>query len=148
MSEDTTDRITEHAANGVLLAGRYYGLMEGIRGLLQLIIEHVFMVSDEASLLQAAERLQPSLVIVDLSFGASDVLSLLTNVRSRARTAKLLVLSVHDEPTVVRSAIAAGADGFVLKRALATDLMTAVETILSGAPYVSPAVPVLAEVGV
>jgi two-component system secretion response regulator SsrB len=50
---------------------------------------------------------------------------------------KLIVLSVHDEPSVRRAAMKAGADGFVLKRAIATDLMSTAESLLGdhgGAP--------------
>jgi len=51
----------------------------------------------------------------------------------------VLMLSVHDEPSVARSAIAAGADGVVLKRAIATDLLAGIETLLGGSHFVSPA---------
>jgi len=53
---------------------------------------------------------------------------------------KAIILSVHDEPTVVDECVAAGAKGFVLKRAASTDLLVAVETVLSGGIYISPAV--------
>ena len=53
---------------------------------------------------------------------------------------KAIILSVHDEPTVVEECIAAGAKGFVLKRAASTDLLAAIETVLSGGIYISPAV--------
>ena len=42
----------------------------------------------------------------------------------------MIVLSVHDEPSVRRAAVEAGADAFVLKRAIATDLLTAIETLI------------------
>ena len=124
----------------VLLADRYHALMEGMRGLLQTSFGGVFMVADEDSLLQGAERLAPTLVVMDLSLGSHDILHLLAEVRARMPTGKLLVLSMHDEPSVVRSALAAGADGVVLKRAVATDLMAAVDAVLGGSKYVSPQV--------
>jgi DNA-binding NarL/FixJ family response regulator len=49
-----------------------------------------------------------------------------------------LLLSVHDEPTVITSAIAAGADRFVLKRAFACDLMPAIDVVLTGQRYFFP----------
>jgi DNA-binding NarL/FixJ family response regulator len=122
----------------VLLADRYHALMEGVRGLLGSSSGRVFMVADEASLLQGAERLAPTLVVVDLSLGSSDFLRLLAELRARVPSGKLLVLSVHDEPAVARSVLEAGADGVVLKRAIATDLMAAVDAVLDGGTYVSP----------
>ena len=54
---------------------------------------------------------------------------------------KIIVLSVHDEPTVVQAALEAGASGFVLKRAIATDLLNAVDAVLAGGRYVfAPAI--------
>ena len=58
----------------------------------------------------------------------------------RAPNAKLLLLSVHDEPTVTSSVLAAGADGVVLTRSIATDLLPAVDAVLAGQRFVSPAV--------
>jgi DNA-binding NarL/FixJ family response regulator len=52
---------------------------------------------------------------------------------------RLIVLSVHDEPTVVAQLLSAGVIGFVLKRAAATDLVPAVTEVLRGGTYVSPA---------
>ena len=53
---------------------------------------------------------------------------------------KVIILSVHDEPTIVKAALAAGVCGFVLKRSVATDLIPAVREALEGRTYISPAV--------
>lgn len=119
----------------VLLADRHHGLSEGIRSLLETTFSSVFMVADEASLIEGAERLQPALVVMDLSLGAGDMFGLVRKLRARAPSAKVLLLSVHDEPTIARSAAAAGADGVVLKRAIASELLHAVDTVLGGQRY-------------
>jgi DNA-binding NarL/FixJ family response regulator len=51
----------------VLLADRHHGLTEGVRGLLETTFGTVVMVADEASLIDGAGRLQPDVVVVDLS---------------------------------------------------------------------------------
>ncbi len=81
--------------------------------------------------------LRPAVVVVDLSLGAGDVVGLMRELRARAPGAKVLLLSVHDEPSILRSAVAAGADGVVLKRAIATDLLLAVDEVLAGRRFVS-----------
>jgi two-component system secretion response regulator SsrB len=48
----------------------------------------------------------------------------------------VLLLSVHDEPSILRAAAAAGADAVVLKRAIATDLLLAVDEILAGRRFI------------
>lgn len=123
----------------VLLADRHHGLSEGIRGLLESVFSTIFMVTDEASLVEGARRLRPSLIVADLSLVPGDSLGFVHRLRARAGGAKLMLLSVHDEPTVARSAIAAGADGVILTRALATDLLAGVDSVLRGESYVSPA---------
>jgi two-component system secretion response regulator SsrB len=97
------------------------------------------MVADEMSLLEGAEKLLPALVVVDASLAQVALSNLLKSIRIRAPAAKVLLLSLYDSPTVVDAAFAAGADGLVLKRALATDLLPAVDALLAGSCYVSPA---------
>ena len=136
--------MTEQLAGCVLLADRHHGLSEGIRSLLETTFSSVFMVADEASLIEGAARLQPAVVVVDLSLGAGNMFGVVQELRKRAPGAKVLLLSVHDEPTIARSAAAAGADGVVLKRAIATELLHAVDTVLAGQRYVSPTVSAIA----
>jgi|DewCreStandDraft_4_1066084.scaffolds.fasta_scaffold137652_2 two-component system secretion response regulator SsrB len=124
----------------VLLADRHHGLTEGVRGLLETVFEAVVMVADEHSLFESATRLQPTLAVVDLSLAREDNLQWLERFRARCPELKIIVLSVHDEPSVCRSALGAGADGFVLKRALATELLPAVDAVLAGQRYGFPAV--------
>lgn len=115
----------------VLLADRHHGLTEGLRGLLETLFDAVVMVADENSLFESAMRLQPTLAVVDLSLARGDNLGWLQALRARCPRLKIVVLSVHDEPSVRRAALDAGADGFVLKRAIATDLLPALDAVLS-----------------
>jgi len=124
----------------VLLADRHHGLRDGVRGLLETAFDTVFMVADEASLLEGAGRLTPEVVVVDLSLSDGDLPGLLARVAERAPASKVLLLSVHDEPTIVEAAFGAGADGVVLKRSMGTDLMPAVEALLAGERYLSPGI--------
>jgi len=96
------------------------------------------MVADQDSLMEGARRLSPALIVVDVSFAEGDIADLLHSIRDRAPAAKLLLLSVHDEPTVADAAFAAGADGLVFKRAIANDLLPAVDALLAGRRYISP----------
>ena len=116
----------------VLLADRHHGLTEGVRGLLETAFGSVVMVADEASLLDAASRLLPDVAVVDLSLARERGLGWLRTVRERCPDLKIIVLSVHDEQSVRKAAAEAGADAFVLKRAIATDLLAAVESVRGG----------------
>jgi two-component system secretion response regulator SsrB len=116
----------------VLLADRHHGLTEGVRGLLETAFKTVVMVADEASLLEGADRIRPDVAIVDISLAQDSGLGWLRALRQRCPEVKVIVLSVHDEQCVRRAAMDAGADSFVLKRAIATDLLDAVEYVRGG----------------
>jgi two-component system secretion response regulator SsrB len=116
----------------VLLADRHHGLTEGVRGLLETSFGTVVMVADEASLLEGAARLQPDVAVVDLSLARDGGLGWLKALRQRCPDVKVIVLSVHDEPSVRRAVVAAGADAFVLKRSIATDLLNVVDRVRRG----------------
>ena len=124
----------------VLLAERHHDLTAGVCGLLKTAFEAVVMVADEASLLESAGRLKPSVLIVDLSLEPSGRPQWLERLRPLYAEAKLILLSVHDEPSVNRLMMEAGADAFVLKRAIATDLLPAVDAVLHGKRYISPGI--------
>jgi DNA-binding NarL/FixJ family response regulator len=118
--------VYERSPSCVLLADRHHVLSEGVRGLLETAFETVIMVADEASLLEGAARLQPDVAVVDLSLAQGRGLDWLRTVRERCPGLKVIVLSIHDEETVRRAALEAGADAFVLKRNIATDLLPAI----------------------
>ena len=116
----------------VLLADRHHGLTEGVRGLLATEFDSVVMVADERSLIEGAARLQPDVAIVDLSLARDSNLTWLQALRQGCPELKVIVLSVHDEQNVRQAALSAGADAFVLKRAIATDLLGAVDAVRRG----------------
>jgi DNA-binding NarL/FixJ family response regulator len=99
--------------------------------LLETAFGTVVMVADEASLLDGATRLRPDVAVVDLSLAEDYGLSWLRALKDRSPELKVIVLSVHDEKSVRRAATEAGADAFVLKRDIATDLLPAVERVRS-----------------
>jgi DNA-binding NarL/FixJ family response regulator len=119
----------------VLIADRHHVLFAGIRGLLETTFDKVFLVTDKPSLIEGAMRLQPTIIVMDLSYAAGNLPDLVRELRHQAPMAKLLLLSVHDEPAVITSAMTAGADGLVVKRALASDLIPAIDAVLAGQRY-------------
>ena len=123
----------------VLLADRHPGLAEGVRGLLETTFDAVVMVADEISLFESARWLHVPLAVVELSLSRGNALGMIRRIRDRFPELKLIVLSSHAEKNVQRAVIAAGANGFVLKRSIATDLLPAVDAVLAGNLY--PAFP-------
>ena len=129
-------------SNCVILADSHQDMLEGIRGLLQTSFESVVMVADEKSLFETVKKLQPDIVVVDLSLPVSDEVNVARKIRSLYPDLKFIILSVHDGATAVNEVMSAGAAGFVLKRCIATDLLSAVQEISKGNSYISPSLQV------
>jgi DNA-binding NarL/FixJ family response regulator len=129
-------------SGSVVLADSHSPMLEGVRSLLEGRFEAVVMVADESSLLHTLEKVRPGLAVVDISFpridpNSGNVVGLL---RERFPELILVLLSVHDEPSVAQRMLELGAAAYVLKRSATTDLLPAIEKVLGGGRFVSPAV--------
>ncbi len=124
----------------VLLADPHFGLSDAVRGLLATTFDTVVMVADEASLFESAGRLRSDLTVVDLALSRGNGIDLVRRLRDRFPAMKLIIVSVYDQSSVSRSVLEAGADAFVVKRAIATDLLAATDAVLAGQRYVSSGV--------
>jgi DNA-binding NarL/FixJ family response regulator len=123
----------------VLLADSHLNMLGGVYSLLDTSFETVLMVADERSLADALSTFRPELVVVDLSLPGTEEANVARRLKTRHPQLRLIVLSVHDEPAVVRQFMDDGTSAFVLKRTAAVDLLPAVEEVLRGGTYVSPA---------
>jgi DNA-binding NarL/FixJ family response regulator len=123
----------------VLLADDHPNMLEAVRGLLEGRFATTVMVADESSLLDAVERVQPDLVVVDLSFPVSGGCNVVLTLLRRYPGLKVIVLSVYHEQAALSQALGAGAAGFVLKRTAAVELTAAVDAVLRGETFVSAA---------
>lgn len=86
-----------------------------------------------------ATTLQPDLILLDLSLTGSSGLAAIPALRAVAPHSRILVLTMHDDEGYVRQALAAGANGYVLKRAADADLIAAIRAVLRGELYIHPA---------
>lgn len=124
----------------ILLADDHAVLRSGLR--LLLTSANKYEVVGEASsgteTLSLAERLQPDLILLDLSMPALGGLDALPALRSLAPSARILILTMHDDPQYLRQALKGGASGYVLKKAADTELLSAIQAVLHGEIYVHP----------
>jgi DNA-binding NarL/FixJ family response regulator len=115
-------------------------MLGGVHSLLDNLFETVLMVADERSLEVAVTTFKPDLVVVDLSLPSDGEANVARRLMRNHPDLRLIVLSVHDEPTVVGQILRASVAGFVLKRSAATDLIPAVAEVLEGGTYVCPTI--------
>jgi len=122
----------------VLLADIHQNMLAGVRTVLENMFELVFMVSDEGSLLEAAQKIKPDLIIADLSLPVTAEINIARRLHKTFPEIKLIILSVHDESSAINECMEAGAKGFVLKRTAVNDLVPAIKAVLQDDSYVSP----------
>ena len=122
----------------ILVADDHTLFAEALRNVLEPELELVGSVEDGRALLEAAPRLAPDIILLDLSMPLLNDIDAAKQLRRLVPDTKLVFLSMHGDPTYVTEAFRAGASGYVLKRASATELLQAIRTALHGQMYVSP----------
>jgi DNA-binding NarL/FixJ family response regulator len=99
------------------------------------------VVGEAASATEAASRvgaIKPDIVLLDVTMPGETGIHALPRILEAAPDAKVLVLSMHDDPAYVREAFAGGASGYVLKEAADSELVSALRQVSDGGRYVNP----------
>jgi len=126
----------------VVLADDHNLVRAGIRKLLEAIagIEVVGEAEDGLALVALARDLEPDLVLMDIGMPRLSGLEAAARLRETQPSVRVLILSMHLNEEYVRQALRHGAAGYLLKDAAPTELSTAIQAVLRGETYLSPAV--------
>ena len=100
--------------------------------------EVVAEAEDGRSALRLVENLRPDLVVTDLSMPQMDGIDMIATLKKQNPKIKIIALTVHRNDEYVLAALKAGADGYILKEANYSELITAARTVLKGKHYLSP----------
>ena len=125
----------------VLLVDDHAVVRSGLRLLLEQEqdIECAGEAGDAEEAIREARRLRPDVVLLDVVMPGRSGVSALPAILEAAPGARVLVLSMQDDPSYVREAFGAGAVGYVLKEAADTEVVAAVREIAGGGRYADPA---------
>ena len=117
-------------------------VVSGLRALLEAQGEYVVVgeAGDYAAGLEGVQAASPNIVIVDGSLPGGSGITLVSQLRAAQPGLLLLALTLHEESTYVREVFKAGANGFVLKRTAADDLLRALRCVRDGGIFVDPGV--------
>lgn len=122
----------------ILLADDHVAMLEEVRALLDRDYEIVGAVQNGQTLVEAAQKLNPDLIISDISMPVMTGFEAAAKLRTLGIQAKLIFLTVQSAPAYLKKARSLGADGYVLKAYTNEELTTAVSTVLTGNIYISP----------
>ncbi|MBW8683638.1 response regulator transcription factor [Chitinophaga rhizophila] len=90
---------------------------------------------DGKSVLQALEKSQPDVILMDVNLPDTSGVNLCGEVKKKYEDIKVIALSIHDEQPVIHSMLQNGASGYVLKNALGNEIIRAIYAIMDGEEY-------------
>jgi DNA-binding NarL/FixJ family response regulator len=122
----------------VLLADDHQMLVDALQRVLEPRCEVVGTVGDGRALLEAAAKLQPDIVVVDIGMPELNGLDAARQLKRTLPQVKLIFLTMNQDPYLVGEAFRAGASAFLMKQAAALELTDAIEQVLKGGSYVTP----------
>ncbi len=126
----------------IFLADDHPVVREGLKALVsaQPDMEVVGDVADGSAAVEQACECEPDVIIMDISLPGINGIQATAQLRRVCPEARILALSVHEDASYVREALAAGASGYVLKRSAAAALLQAIRAVAAGGVYLDPSV--------
>ena len=125
----------------ILIADDHGVLRAGLRALLNAEpdLEVVGEAADGNEALRLAEKLRPDVLLLDISMPGPGGIEVTRRVKRTLPDTRVLILTVHEDEGLLREAIRAGAAGYIVKRAVESELINAIHAVWRGDLYVHPA---------
>ncbi|RJR43331.1 MAG: DNA-binding response regulator [Desulfobacteraceae bacterium] len=126
----------------IVIAEDHKILREGLKSLLRTIedLEVVGEAEDGIEAIRCVEERNPDLLLLDLSMPRMNGISVTRDLKSRLPEVKILVLTIYDAEDYILEAFRSGVDGYCLKDANHSELLSAIRSVLDGKKYLSPTI--------
>lgn len=130
--------MTKSSKIRILIADDHAILRSGLRMLIdaQSDMTVVAEAQDGKQVVEAVEATSPDIVILDITMPERGGLHALHNILKQGRDTRVLLLTMHEEVAYLKTALAAGASGYVLKKSVDADLLSAIRAVQRGRTYV------------
>jgi len=125
----------------VLLADDHEAMLDRVARLLEAECNVVGTATDGQQALEAAQDLKPDVLVLDISMPVMNGIETAHRLKEAGAEARIVFLTVHDDPDFAKEALEAGALGYVIKSRIASDLMIAINEVCAGRSFVSPLSP-------
>jgi len=124
----------------VLLADDHVLVLGAFEKLLSDECHIVGRVSDGRALVEAAERLKPDVIVLDVSMPLLNGLEAARQIKRKLRNVKLVFLTMNEDALIAAEAFRAGASAYLLKRSEVSELAAAIRAVMQGRSYITPLV--------
>lgn len=121
-----------------MIADDHTILVEAFRSVLEPYYDVVATVSDGRALLENAPRLNPDVIIIDIGMPLMNGLEAGLRLRQEMPNAKIIFLTMNDDPDLAVEAMRCGASGYLLKSSAVEELLRAIPIALRSKRYVTP----------
>jgi DNA-binding NarL/FixJ family response regulator len=125
------------ALSRVVLADDVAQVLSAVSALLKEKFEIVAMVTDGQAAFDATLALAPDVVVLDISMPGLSGIDVARELKRRGNRAKIVFLTVHEDPDILATCLAMGGLGYVAKVLMETDLVPAINDALADRPFVS-----------
>ena len=122
----------------ILLADDHKEMRDRVVRLLEAEFDVMGAVEDGGALLEAASKIKPDVCVIDISMPVLSGIEAAAQLKKNGSTAKVIFLTVHDDPDFVQAALETGALGYVVKSRMASDLRAAIKGAMAGRLFISP----------
>lgn len=121
----------------ILLADDHKMFAQGLESLLRGEFDFLGRVEDGSALVEEAPRLDPDVIIVDISMPVLNGFDAVRQLKKIGSTAKIIFLTMHGDNSLVDEAFRCGASGYVLKQAAGEELISAIGQVAEGKTFIS-----------
>lgn len=127
-------------ASRIILADDHLLIRAGIRALFETLPDHELVAecSDGHEAVAAIRKLSPDAILLDIAMPGPSGIEVTQTIRQFDTNTRILILSSIDRPEIIEQGMAAGANGYLLKDFVITELLEALNTVLIGKTYLSP----------
>ena len=126
------------AIERLLLADDHAGVLAELRLQLGRVFEIVGAVEDGGRAVESALRLDPDVLVLDISMPVMNGFQVAARLRDLKCRAKVVILTTYEDHEYIDAAFSSGASAYVTKRYFATDLVAAIREVLCGKTFISP----------
>jgi len=122
----------------ILLADDHKMFSQGLQSLLEDEFDLVGTVGNGQELVDAAQRVNPDVIIVDISMPVLNGFDAVRRLKEQGIEAKIIFLTMHADDRLLAEAFRCGGLGYVLKQSAGEELTLAINQVLAGQKYVTP----------